>query len=48
MSNDKKYNRSKYSLEFKQNATRLVLEKDYSQQQAADHLGISQSDLARI
>ncbi|WP_445371050.1 hypothetical protein ACH518_17830 [Methylomonas sp. HW2-6] len=27
MSNDKKHNRPKYSLEFKQDATKLVLEK---------------------
>ena len=47
MSNDKKHNRPKYSLEFKQDATKLVLEKGYSQQQAADHLGISQSALGR-
>ena len=33
MSNDKKHNRPKYSLEFKQDATKLVLEKSYSQQQ---------------
>ncbi|CAD6878196.1 Mobile element protein [Methylomonas albis] len=47
MSNDKKHNRPKYSLEFKQDAARLVLEKGYSQQQAADHLGISLSALGR-
>jgi len=47
MSNEKKHNRPKYSLEFKQDATKLVLEKGYSQQQAADHLGISQSALGR-
>lgn len=47
MSNDKKHKRPKYSLEFKQDAARLVLEKGYSQQQAANHLGISQSALGR-
>ena len=47
MSNDKKHSRPKYSMEFKQDAARLVLEKGYSQQQAADHLGISQSSLGR-
>lgn len=47
MSNNKKHNRPKYSLEFKQDAARLVLEKGYSQQQAADHLGISLSALGR-
>ncbi|EGW21515.1 transposase [Methylobacter tundripaludum] len=39
----KKYNRPKYSLEFKQDAAKLVLEKGYSQQQEADHLAISPS-----
>ena len=42
-----KHNRPKYSLEFKQDAARLVLEKGYSQQQAAAHLGISLSALRR-
>ncbi|SFM50761.1 transposase [Nitrosomonas communis] len=43
-----KHNRLKYSLEFKQDAARLVLEKGYnSQQQAAAHLGISLSALRR-
>ena len=36
-----------YSLEFKQDAAKLVLEKGYSQQQAADHLGVSLSALSR-
>jgi transposase len=47
MTNDKTHKRPKYSLEFKQGASKLVLEKGYSQQQAADHLGISQSALGR-
>jgi transposase len=47
MSNDKTHKRPKYSLEFKQDAARLVHEKGYSQQQAADHLGISLSALGR-
>ena len=47
MTNEKKHNRPKYSLEFKQDAAQLVLEKGYSQQQAADHLGISLSALGR-
>ena len=47
MTNEKKHKRPKYSLEFKQDATKLVLEKGYSQQQAADHLGISLSALGR-
>lgn len=41
MANDIKHKRPKYSLEFKQDAAKLVLEKGYNQQQAADHLGIS-------
>jgi hypothetical protein len=47
--NDKreKHKRPKNSLEFKQDAAKLVLEKGYSQQQAADHLGISLSALGR-
>ena len=42
-----KYKRPKYSLEFKQDAAKLVLEKGYSHQQAADHLGVSLSALGR-
>lgn len=37
MTNEKKHKRPKYSLEFKQDAAKLVLKKGYSQQQAADH-----------
>ena len=47
MTNEKKHNRPKYSLEFKQDTAKLVLEKGYSQQQGADHLGISLSALGR-
>ena len=47
MTNENKYNRPKYSLEFKQDAAKLVLEKGYSQQQAADHLGVSLSAMGR-
>ena len=47
MANEKKHKRPKYSLEFNQDASNLVLEKGYSQQQAADHLGISLSALGR-
>jgi len=47
MTNDIKHKRPKYSLEFKQDAAKLVLEKGYNQQQAADHLGISLSALGR-
>lgn len=47
MTNEKKHKRPKYSLEFKQDAAQLVLEKGYSLNQAADHLGISLSALGR-
>ena len=47
MSNNKKHNRPKYSLEFKQAAAWMVIEKSYSHQQAADHVGISLSALGR-
>lgn len=47
MSNDQKHKRPKFSLEFKQDAAQLVLEKGYSHQQAAEHLGISLSALER-
>jgi len=40
MSNQIKHNRPKYTLEFKQDAAKLVNEKGYTHQQAADHLGI--------
>ena len=36
-----------YSLEFKQDAAKLVLEKGHSCQKAADHLGVSLSALSR-
>lgn len=39
--------RPKYTLEFKQDAARLVLEKGYTHQQAADNLGISLSAIGR-
>lgn len=47
MSNEIKHKRPKYTLEFKQDAARLVLEKGYSQQQAADSLGVSLSAMGR-
>jgi transposase len=37
----------KYTLEFKQDAAKLVNEKGYTHQQAADHLGISLSAIGR-
>lgn len=45
--NYQKYNRLKYSLAFKQDGMKLVLEKGYSRRQSADHLGVSQSSLGR-
>ncbi|MCK9605333.1 MAG: transposase [Methylomonas sp.] len=47
MSNEKRHNRPKYSFNFKQDAAKQVLEKGYSQQQAADHLGVSLSEMGR-
>jgi transposase-like protein len=47
LTNEKIHKRPKYSLEFKQDAAKLVLEKGYSQPQAADHLGLSLSALGR-
>jgi Helix-turn-helix len=37
----------KFTLEFKQDATKLVNEKGYTHQQAADNLGISLSAIGR-
>jgi transposase len=37
----------KYTLEFKQDAARLVNEKGYTHQQVVDHLGISLSAIGR-
>jgi transposase len=42
-----KNRKPKYSLEFKQDAVSLVTEKGYTREQAAEHLGISLSALAR-
>jgi transposase len=47
MSNKSKQKRPGYTLEFKQDAAKLVLEKGYSHQQAADSLGVSLSALGR-
>lgn len=47
MSESNKHKRPKYNLEFKQDAAKLVLENGYTQQQAADHLGISLSAIRR-
>jgi transposase len=45
--NTTKNRKPKYSLEFKQDAASLVTEKGYTREQAAEHLGISLSALAR-
>jgi transposase len=47
MSKKTHHKRPKYTLEFKQDAARLVLEKGYTHQQAADNLGISLSAIGR-
>jgi transposase len=46
MSTNTKNRRPKYSLEFKQDAVKLVTEKGYSREQAAKSLGISVSAMA--
>jgi transposase len=40
-SNQNKQKQPKYTIEFKQDAAKLVNEKDYTHRQAADNLGIS-------
>jgi transposase len=47
MSNQNRLRRPKYTLEFKQDAAKLVNEKGYTHQQAADNLGISLSAIGR-
>ena len=47
MSNQNKHKRPKYTIEFKQDAAKLVNEKGYTHQQAADNLGISLSAIGR-
>ena len=47
MSETNKPKPPKFSLEFKQDAARLVIEKGYTHQQAADSLGVSLSALGR-
>ena len=47
MSESNKHKRPQYTLEFKQDAAKWVLENGYTQQQAADHLGISLSAIRR-
>ena len=47
MSNKTKQKRPNYTIEFKQDAAKLVNEKGYTQKQAADNLGISLSAIGR-
>jgi len=47
MNNQTKRPNPKFTLEFKQDAVKLVTEKGYTHQQAADSLGISLSALGR-
>jgi transposase len=47
MNNQTKRANPKYTLEFKQDAAKLVNEKGYTHQQAADNLGISLSAIGR-
>ena len=47
MSTENKQKRPKYTLEFKKDAAKLVIEKSYTQEQAANNLGISKSALSR-
>lgn len=47
MNNHTKRPRAKFTLEFKQDAVKLITEKGYTHQQAADSLGISLSAIGR-
>ena len=47
MSKQTKPKRPVYNLEFKQDAAKLVIEKGYTHQQAADSLGVSLSAIGR-
>jgi transposase len=47
MNNQNKQKRPKYTIEFKQDAAKLVNEKGYTHKQAADNLGISLSAIGR-
>jgi transposase len=47
MNNETKRPNPKFTLEFKQDAAKLVLEKGYTHQQASDNLGVSLSALGR-
>jgi transposase len=47
MNNQTRQARPKYTLEFKQEAAKLVLEKGYTHRQAAANLGVSLSAIGR-
>ena len=47
MSNQTKQKRPNYTIEFKQDAAKLVNEKGYTPKQTADNLGISLSAIGR-
>ncbi len=47
MSNQNKQRRPKFSLEFKQDAVKLVIHQGYTHQQATDSLGVSLSAMGR-
>ena len=47
MSAENKQERPQYTLEFKKDAAKLVIGKGYTQEQAANNLGISKSALSR-
>jgi transposase len=47
MSNQTKHKRPKFTVEFKKDAAKLVIEKGYTQEQAANNLGVSKSAIGR-
>ncbi len=47
MNNQNKHKRPRFSLEFKQDAAKLVIKQGYTHQQAADSLGVSLSAIGR-
>jgi transposase len=47
MSNQNNHKRPKFSLEFKQDAAKLVIGQGYTHRQAADSLGVSLSAIGR-
>ncbi len=47
MSKQTKHKKPKFSVEFKQDAAKLVIHQGYTHQQAADSLGVSLSAIGR-